>query len=72
MLLLAIMLFLAGDILPFARAADEGLNDLALKAGLMYFGTAVDNVSLNRSNYVAIVNNTHEWGQITAANGLKV
>ncbi|GME54360.1 putative glycosyl hydrolase family 10 protein [Neofusicoccum parvum] len=48
-----------------------GLNDLAVKAGLMYFGTAVDNASLNESDYVAIVNNTHEWGQITAANGLK-
>jgi endo-1,4-beta-xylanase len=46
-----------------------GLNDLAQAAGLLYFGTAIDNPSLNNSEYMAIASNQHEFGQVTPANG---
>ncbi|KAF2837759.1 glycoside hydrolase family 10 protein [Patellaria atrata CBS 101060] len=48
-----------------------GLNDLARKAGLMYFGTAIDNPSLNNTKYLSIARDAHEFGQVTPANGQK-
>lgn len=47
------------------------LNSLAKAAGLLYFGTAVDNPSLSNSAYTAIAFNSSEFGQITPANGQK-
>ncbi|KAJ4423603.1 hypothetical protein N0V82_001770 [Gnomoniopsis sp. IMI 355080] len=47
------------------------LNSLAKGAGLLYFGTAVDNPSLSNSAYTAIAFNSSEFGQITPANGQK-
>ncbi|KAF2476999.1 glycoside hydrolase [Lindgomyces ingoldianus] len=49
----------------------EGLNALARKAGLLYFGTAIDNPSLNNTKYLSIAYNTSEFGQVTPANGQK-
>ncbi|KAF2183172.1 glycoside hydrolase family 10 protein [Zopfia rhizophila CBS 207.26] len=49
----------------------KGLNDLARRAGLLYFGTAVDNPSLNNSKYLSIAYDTSEFGQATPANGQK-
>jgi endo-1,4-beta-xylanase len=48
-----------------------GLDVLAKKAGLLYFGTAIDNVVLNNSRYVQIAHNRSEFGQVTPANGQK-
>jgi endo-1,4-beta-xylanase len=47
------------------------LNQLAKMAGLLYFGTAVDNPGLSNARYLAIARNPDEFGQITPANGQK-
>ncbi|KAF2712941.1 glycoside hydrolase family 10 protein [Pleomassaria siparia CBS 279.74] len=48
-----------------------GLDVLAKRAGLLYFGTAIDNVVLNNTAYVTIAHNRSEFGQVTPSNGLK-
>ena len=48
-----------------------GLDVLAKRVGLLYFGTAVDNVVLDNSQYVSIARNRSEFGQATPANGQK-
>jgi len=51
------------------------LNELAKAAGKLYFGTATDNPELtgNATNveYVSILSNTSEFGQITPGNSMK-
>jgi endo-1,4-beta-xylanase len=49
----------------------EGLHVLAKRAGLQYFGTAIDNVVLNNTKYVSIAHNASEFGQVTPSNGQK-
>lgn len=48
------------------------LNKLAQDAGKMYFGTATDNGELNNTQYVSILTDTDEFGQLTPSNGMKV
>jgi len=48
-----------------------GLDVLAKQAGLLYFGTAIDNVVLNNTQYISIAHNASEFGQVTPANGQK-
>jgi endo-1,4-beta-xylanase len=48
-----------------------GLNSMAKRAGLLYFGTAVDNPSFNNSKYLSIAFDKNEFGQVTPANGQK-
>ena len=48
-----------------------GLADLAKKAGLKYFGTAIDNVVLDNKQYTDIAFNKSEFNQVTPANGQK-
>jgi endo-1,4-beta-xylanase len=48
------------------------LNELAKAAGKLYFGTATDNGELNVTEYVQILSNTSEFGQLTPSNGMKV
>jgi endo-1,4-beta-xylanase len=48
-----------------------GLGDLAKKAGLKYFGTAIDNVVLNNTQYTSIAFNRSEFNQVTPSNGQK-
>lgn len=48
-----------------------GLADLAKKAGLKYFGTAIDNVVLDNKTYTDIAFNKSEFNQVTPANGQK-
>jgi endo-1,4-beta-xylanase len=48
-----------------------GLDVLAKRAGLLYFGTAIDNVVLDNKQYVSIAHNRSEFGQVTPANGQK-
>jgi endo-1,4-beta-xylanase len=47
-------------------------NDLAKAAGKLYFGTATDNMKLNVTEYVKILSNTSEFGQLLPSNGMKV
>ncbi|KAN0104740.1 glycoside hydrolase family 10 protein [Hyaloscypha variabilis] len=47
------------------------LNELAKAAGKLYFGTATDNGELNVTEYVQILSNTSEFGQLTPSNGMK-
>lgn len=63
--------FLATFLAAAAAPASAQLNSLAKSAGLLYFGTAVDNPSLSNSAYTAIAFNSSEFGQITPANGQK-
>ncbi|KAG9236808.1 putative endo-1,4-beta-xylanase [Amylocarpus encephaloides] len=57
-------------VLPLASAQ---LNKLAVKAGLKYFGTASDVVSVKAldATYASILSDRKEFGQLTAANGQK-
>ncbi|KAJ4361045.1 uncharacterized protein N0V89_001614 [Didymosphaeria variabile] len=48
-----------------------GLDVLAKRAGLLYFGTAIDNVVLDNKQYISIARNRSEFGQVTPANGQK-
>jgi endo-1,4-beta-xylanase len=48
-----------------------GLAELATKAGLKYFGTAIDNVVLDNKQYTDIAFNKREFNQVTPANGQK-
>lgn len=48
-----------------------GLDVLSKRAGLLYFGTAIDNVVLNNTKYISIAHNRSEFGQVTPANGQK-
>lgn len=59
----------AAVVLPLASAQ---LNQLAQKAGKLYFGTATDTGELTNTEYVSILTNTKEFGQLTPANGQKV
>ncbi|KAF7522014.1 hypothetical protein G7054_g12279 [Neopestalotiopsis clavispora] len=47
------------------------LNQLAVAAGKKYFGSATDNSELTDTSYMAILNDTTEFGQITPGNGQK-
>ncbi|KIJ64217.1 glycoside hydrolase family 10 protein [Hydnomerulius pinastri MD-312] len=47
------------------------LNNAAKAAGKLYFGTATDNPELTDTAYVAILNNTNMFGQLTPGNSMK-
>lgn len=47
------------------------LHSLALDAGLLYFGTTVDNGYISDEPYMAIVNDVEEFGQLVPENGQK-
>lgn len=52
-----------------------GLNDYAKQAGKKYFGTAADlpeSGEMTDKYYMKQFNNTHDFGQATAANVMKV
>jgi endo-1,4-beta-xylanase len=51
--------------------ANAQLNQLAVAAGLKYFGSATDNPELTDKAYTAILTNATEFGQITAGNSQK-
>ncbi|KAF2757945.1 glycoside hydrolase [Pseudovirgaria hyperparasitica] len=71
------------SLLADRGSKEIGLNQLARKAGLQYFGTAIDNPSLapggasylpysiDNSKYRKVAYNSEEFGQVTPANGLK-
>ncbi|KAF2001699.1 glycoside hydrolase family 10 protein [Amniculicola lignicola CBS 123094] len=56
---------------PKPKPKIEGLGALAVKAGLQYFGTAIDNVVLDNKNYTSIAFNVSEFNQVTPSNGMK-
>lgn len=66
--MLTFTLFLLGALSPIAHAQ---LHDLAVEAGLLYFGTETDNISLDRQDYQDILRNTSLFGQIVPANSQK-
>ncbi|KAJ2897585.1 hypothetical protein MKZ38_004539 [Zalerion maritima] len=57
--------------LALAASATANLNELAVQAGLSYFGSATDNSELDDTAYVAILSDSTEFGQITPGNGQK-
>ncbi|KZL80831.1 glycosyl hydrolase family 10 [Colletotrichum incanum] len=59
-------------ILLGSGVASAQLNSLAVRAGLKYFGTAVDERrTTSDAAYMAIVNNTSEFGSLVPENGQK-
>ncbi|KAK8230569.1 glycoside hydrolase superfamily [Phyllosticta capitalensis] len=56
---------------PISRRAAAGLNAAGKAAGLEYFGSATDNPELSDSDYMAILNNSDQFGQITPGNSMK-
>ena len=52
----------------------QGLNDLAKATGKLYLGTAADipGPELSDVGYMTLLNNSHEFGQLTPANYMKV
>jgi endo-1,4-beta-xylanase len=65
------MRFQYGFLVTLPLAAAQ-LNQLAKKAGKLYFGTATDNGELSNTTYRKILDNTNEFGQLTPSNGMKV
>ena len=62
--------FLAALLAPAAVSAQ--LHDLALRAGLKYFGTAIrEGATSNDAAYMAIINNKSEFGSVVPENGQK-
>lgn len=57
--------------LAVGHVAQAQLNTAAKAAGLLYFGTAVDNPDLSDSEYISNLE-TADFGQITPANAMKV
>lgn len=57
---------------PSDIAAGAKLDDLAVAAGLDYFGTATLMGELENSTYASIINDTGIFGQITPGNEQKV
>jgi endo-1,4-beta-xylanase len=61
--------FLAALLVP---AVSAQLNDLAVRAGLKYFGTALGEGTINSdSQYAAILSDTSMFGQLVPENGQK-
>lgn len=61
--------FLAALLAP---AVSAQLNDLAVKAGLKYFGTALrDNALAEDATYRSILSDKSEFGQLVPENGQK-
>lgn len=52
--------------------ASAQLNQLAKRAGKLYFGTATDNPELTNKKYVKKLSDISEFGQITPGNAMKV
>lgn len=63
-LLLALLALLASP-------AASQLNKAARAAGLLYFGTAVDNSALGNAAYMRVARDADEFGAITPANSQK-
>lgn len=61
-------------ILATATATNFGLNDAAKAKGKLWFGTAADIPGAERKDkyYMAEFNNTHDFGEATPANIMKV
>ena len=49
----------------------SGLNTIAQAAGLKYLGSATDNPELTDTDYVAILSDSSEFGQLTPGNSMK-
>ena len=58
-------------LLASATAVTAQLNDLALSAGLEFFGTAVGEGNIGDEQYMSIATDTSEFGQLTPENGQK-
>jgi endo-1,4-beta-xylanase len=54
-----------------AQDAAQGLHSLAVAAGKLFVGTAVDPSHFNDNTYMGIVNDTREFGLIVPENSLK-
>jgi hypothetical protein len=50
----------------------SGLNNAAKAAGKLYLGSAVDTCAFVDKNYMRVLNNTKDFGQITPSNAMKV
>jgi endo-1,4-beta-xylanase len=66
------MRFEALAALAAVPLASAQLHKLARDAGKLYFGTATDNGELNNTQYVKILTDGNEFGQVTPSNGMKV
>ncbi|MCJ1329250.1 hypothetical protein MMC10_005929 [Thelotrema lepadinum] len=66
-----VVALVAGATLPGLSQAATGLNTAAKAAGLKYFGTATDNNELSNAAYLKELENTADFGQLTAANSMK-
>ncbi|KAK3904351.1 glycoside hydrolase [Staphylotrichum tortipilum] len=53
------------------NATADGLHSLMVKAGKMYFGTAIDVNNFADAKYMAIADNKNEFGMMTAENSMK-
>ncbi|CAH0032757.1 unnamed protein product [Clonostachys rhizophaga] len=54
-----------------SNAVSAQLHTLAVRAGLKYFGTAVDESKQSDSQYVSLLSTTTEFGQVVPENGQK-
>lgn len=59
------------SFLTVASAASGQLHDLAVKAGLEFFGTALGESHTSDSAYISLGTDSNEFGQLTPENGQK-
>lgn len=55
----------------YQRQSESGLNSAAVAAGKLYFGTALEHGSMTNTEYMTILNNTADFGQLVPANAMK-
>ena len=51
--------------------ATQGLHALAVRAGLLFFGTAIDTNNFNDTAYMRVANNRNEFGLLVPENSQK-
>lgn len=59
------------SLLTVTSAASGQLHDLAVKAGLEFFGTALGEGHTSDSAYISLGTDSSEFGQLTPENGQK-
>ena len=73
---LASLLAASGWLLASASAQNsnstqQGLHALAVRAGLLFFGTAIDTNNFNDTAYMRVANNRNEFGLLVPENSQK-
>jgi hypothetical protein len=64
-------LYALSNVLLITPLVTAQLNELAKKAGKLYFGTETESWEFNNTEYFSILTDTREFGQLTPGNSMK-